>query len=206
MSEEKNLWVTKAKLLALFGVFGLPLVAALIVARMSDGGLPAFVGTTNHGDLMQPPVALRDWVLETPAGEAFSEAVLADVEEEWTLVYFSPDGCDRTCQDQVYSMRQLRLMLGRNALHVDRLFVYGGLQQKEIDSVQEVFPEMEMATGDKSALETVASQLKQPGHDGDDRLYLVDPVGQAMMSFAPDMKPRLIYKDLKKLIKVTSTE
>lgn len=206
MSEEKSLWVTKVKLLALFGVFGLPLIAALIVARMTDHGLPDFVGTTNNGDLVEPPVELLDWSLQSPDGEMLDEAILSDVEEEWTLVYFNADGCDRICQDKIYSMRQLRLMLGRNALHVERLYVYGGLGQKEIDSVRNAFPDMVMATGEKKALERVGNQLKQPGHEGDDRLYLVDPVGQVMMSFPADMKPRLVYKDLKKLIKVTSTE
>ncbi|EDY85317.1 conserved hypothetical protein [gamma proteobacterium HTCC5015] len=206
MSDDKNLLITKIKLIALMAVFGVPLVVALIFARLSDDGLPDFVGTSNNGDFMVPVVPLTEWDLRTPEGQSLDEGVLQDDTEEWTLVYLSINGCAPVCQRQIYSMRQLRLMQGRNALRLDRLFIYGGLLEKEVASVAQSFPEMKMATGSEAELQRIQQQFQQPGHNSSDRIYLVDPVGQAMMSYPADIKPRLIYKDLKKLLKVTSTE
>ena len=33
------------------------------------------------------------------------------------------------------------------------------------------------------------------------RLYIIDPLGNLMMSYEPDVNPRDIYKDLKKLLR-----
>lgn len=202
MSEvkDKELLLTKIKLILLFLIFGLPLVVALIFARMSDEGLPGFIGTTNNGDLILPVIPLTPFTLDAVEGGVIDTDAF---NEFWTLVYISTDGCDSICQQQVYAMRQLRLMLGREAMRVQRLFVYAGLTKEETNSVQTAFPEMLMGTAGSSELELLARQFEVKGLEGEDRLYLVDPVGNLMMSFPQDMNPRLIYKDLKKLLRAT---
>lgn len=203
MSEvkDKELVLAKIKLLAIIGIFGLPLLAAVIMSFIYRDGMPINMGTSNKGDLIQPVQALPDFELGTPVREKV--VTKADLSELWTLLYISENGCDKACQNQVYAIRQLNQMLGKEADRVQRLFIYGGLIAAEEQSVSTSFPRMLMGTTDADSLRELAATLRQAGHDSADRIYLVDPIGQAMMSFSADLNPRDIYKDLKHLLKMT---
>jgi hypothetical protein len=202
MSEvkDKELLLAKIKLLAIIGIFGLPLLAAIVMSFVYKDGMPLSVGTSNKGDLIQPVQALPEFELTSPREKVVTKA---DFNELWTLVYISENGCDKTCQHQVYAIRQLNQMIGKEAERVQRLFIYGGLIPAEEQSVSESFPRMLMGTTNTDSLQQLATTLRQPGHDSVNRIYLVDPIGQAMMSFSADLDPRAIYKDLKHLLKMT---
>jgi len=202
MSEvkDKELLLAKIKLLAIIGIFGLPLLAAIVMSFVYKDGMPLSVGTSNKGDLIQPVQALPEFELTSPREKVVTKS---DFNELWTLVYISENGCDKTCQHQVYAIGQLNQMIGKEAERVQRLFIYGGLIPAEEQSVSESFPRMLMGTTNADNLKQIANVLRQPGHDSADRIYLVDPIGQAMMSFSADLDPRAIYKDLKHLLKMT---
>ena len=202
MSEvkDKELLLAKIKLLAIIGIFGLPLLAAIVMSFIYKDGMPSSVGTSNKGDLIQPVQALPEFELSSPREKVVTKK---DLNELWTLVYISENGCDKICQNQVYAIGQLNQMIGKEADRVQRLFIYGGLISAEEQSVSESFPRMLMGTTNADSLKQIADTLRQPGHDSEDRIYLVDPIGQAMMSFSADLDPRAIYKDLKHLLKMT---
>ena len=202
MSEvkDKELLLAKIKLLAIICIFGLPLLAAIIMSFIYRDGMPMDMGTSNKGDLIQPVQALPEFELSSVREKVVTKK---DLNELWTLVYISENGCDKTCQNQVWTFGQLNQMVGKEADRVQRLFIYGGLIPAEEQSVSESFPRMLMGTSDADSLQQLAATLRQPGHDSPNRIYLVDPIGQAMMSFSADLNPRDIYKDLKHLLKMT---
>lgn len=202
MSEvkDKELFLAKIKLLAIIGIFGLPLVAAMVMSSIYKDGMSCEENTSNKGDLYCHVQALPEFELSSPREKVVTKA---DLNELWTLVYISENGCDKTCQNQVWTIGQLNQMIGKEAERVQRLFIYGGLITAEEESVSERFPRMLMGTTNADSLLQLAAALRQPGHDSADRIYLVDPIGQAMMSFSADLNPRDIYKDLKHLLKMT---
>jgi len=196
---KKELRLTRVKLILILLVFGLPLIFAMIMAQLSRDGLPDFLSTTNYGDFVEPTVPLTnlDLMDETGAPLGFDQ-----INGFWTLAYISEAGCDEICQEQIYALRQLRIMNGKNIDRIQRLFIYSGLNQKEQQSVRETFPGLIMGTGNERQLAKVISAFKTKGHDSDDRIYLIDPKGNLMMSYRKEINPRHIYFDVKRLLKV----
>lgn len=206
MSEvkDKELLLAKIKLLALIGVFGLPLLAAMILSHKYKDGMPDSIGTTNKGDLVHPVHPLPDFALTTPEGETLSKQ---DLQGKWTLVYISENGCAEVCQKQLDITYRVFLRLHKDAKHAQRLFIYGGLIPAEVKSVHESFPKMLMGTADADSLKQLANEFRVPGglqgHDSLDRVYLLDGIGNVMMSYAVDSDPSGLLSDMKKLIKYT---
>ena len=199
-AKDKELLLAKIKLLAIFSVFGLPLLLAIVMSFIYRDGMPLDMGTLNKGDLIQPVQALPEFELHSPREKVVTKA---DFNELWTLVYISENDCDKICQNQIWTIGQLNQMVGKEAERVQRLFIYGGLIAAEEQSVSERFPRMLMGTTNTDSLQQLVAALRQPNHDSANRIYLVDPMGQAMMSFSAELNPRDIYKDLRHLLKMT---
>lgn len=91
MSEvkDKELLLAKVKLLALMSVFGLPLLAAMVLSYIYKDGMPANIGTTNKGDLIHPVHALPEFELSAPNEGVVTKENLKGL---WTLVYISENG------------------------------------------------------------------------------------------------------------------
>ncbi len=196
---DKELLLAKVKLLALIGVFGLPLLAAMLASHYCQD---ESCFSTQQGDLVYPSYPVPAFQLRSPEGQSLRRA---DIRGAWTLAYLSTSGCPDICQQQIYAMRQLKLMVGKEGGRVQRLFVYGGLLPEEVTSVHKSFPAMKMGTADAQALGDLAQAFQHPGastgHDTPDRIYLLNPLAEIMLSYSLDTNPRTIYKDLKKLLK-----
>lgn len=197
--DKKELTKTKLKLVLIMLVFGFPMIGAMIMAQMSKEGLPSFIATTNYGNFVDPVLPLNNLNLQNEMGEPVN---ISSLQEKWTLAYLSTDGCNEKCQQQIFALRQLRLMNGKNIDRIQRLFVYGELQQNEIESVRSAFPGLLMATGDNASLKQAEALFMQKGHEDANRIYLIDPKGNLMMSYPENINPRHIYFDMKKLLKI----
>lgn len=201
---DKELMLAKVKLLALIGVFGLPLLAAMILSHKYKDGMPTSIGTTNKGLLVHPVHALSEFELQQPSGEPL---VKEDIKGKWTIAYISEDGCPVICQKQLDITYRIYQRLHKDAQHAQRLFIYGGLIPAEVKSVRESFPQLIMATGNADKLKSLAAEFDAPGgqagHNTGDRVYLLDGIGNIVMSYAADANPSDLFSDLKKLIKYT---
>ncbi len=160
-------------------------------------------GFGNHGDLIQPPRLLQPMNLHTLDGQDFD---LHALEGKWTLVYFDQGGCNETCRKSLYTMRQVRLGQSKNAYRVRTMMVVREPQQAAMESVRSDHPRMIVVTGSFAQIEAVADQFSTDFGDafsGGGRLYLVDPLNNLMMTFAADLDPLDMLKDLKRLLKVS---
>src|SRR5262245_44933529 len=101
-------------------VFIVPLLIAAWMQRVAfEEGV---WGGTQHGVLIEPPLALRDFVLLTYQASVFT---LAELEGKWTMLYMagSPAECAAECRQAVYYMRQIRLALGKDMNRVQRVLL-----------------------------------------------------------------------------------
>jgi hypothetical protein len=100
-------------------------------------------------------------------------------------------------------MRQTRLALNDDLTRVQRLFLITG-NCCDIDYLTTEHAGLLLARLDnppgKTLLETFPDThaAAQPG-----RLYLVDPLGNLMMSYSPEAPPKALLEDLKKLLKLS---
>ena len=181
-------------LVALVAIFAAPPLGSWLLFRYTNVGRDA----TAHGTLIQPPRPLPDVVLVDAAGGS------GRLHGRWTLLYLSSGDCAASCTEALYRMRQSRLATGTRAEHVQRVLVLAtepsGLARLAAD-----WPGQWFVT-DADFAGSGAFQFG-PGDDpfAAGRLYLVDPRGYLMMSYAPGADPEGIITDLKRLLRYSGS-
>ncbi|MEM7705472.1 MAG: hypothetical protein AAF358_07980 [Pseudomonadota bacterium] len=163
----------------IFALFLAPIVAALFLnSRLSDWQPSA---TKNYGELIMPVV---------PLGEVFNaldDQRPADADElpPWRLIWPRAGTCDASCQAQVDVLTRIKQTLGR---HQDKLQIL-------VTDVQAAGGGVDAALS--QTLHT-AFRTRELSADG---LYLVDPLGNAMMYYPPEPDATGLRKDLDRLIR-----
>lgn len=144
------------------------------VAR--DGGLWS---TTNRGAFVQPPLTAAGLGVRSSAG-----AIDGGVWWLWVV----PDGtCDAPCREALHQLRQLHVLLNRDAARVRRgLFTPTGTLPEDLTSE---YPRLTALSG---SLESLA-----PG------IYIVDPIGNLVLQYALSDAGKPVLDDLKRLLKVS---
>ncbi len=192
--------VSRAKMLGLMGLYAAPLVLAWLwfaYVSMNEGA-----GVSVNGELIHPAVPLETFGL---ASAEKPEWGLDDIRGKWSMVYFSDDECDESCETALYNMRQIRLSTGRRMERVQRVFVtpvWEDMQEKLDEASEGLF----VVGGDETRIDGLRSQFANAQSHMDDCtdcMYLVDPYGNLMMRFAPELPAAKILKDLKHLLKVS---
>lgn len=187
---------SRGKLYALVALFFAPLLLAFILYYGAAGWRPA--GSTNNGDLITPARPLPEAALQTADG---ADLKVAALHGKWTLVYIGAGQCDARCREALTLMRQTRLALSDNMKRVQRLFVATG------ECCDRTYLEAEQAglivarTSDSNFMATFARDAAPVEQAG--RIYIVDPLGNLMMSYDPGAKPKGLFEDLKKLLKLS---
>jgi hypothetical protein len=117
------------------------------------------------------------------------------------LITVAGGACDALCEKQLYLQRQIRESLGKEKDRMDRLWLINDAQPMRADLKKA----MEGATVLRVPPEALARWLApEEGHALADHWYLVDPMGQWMMRFPAKAEPRLVLKDLTKLMRAAA--
>ena len=150
-------------------------------------------GRANHGVLLEPFANLP----EALPGSAFAEPA---EEKHWRLVYVNTAACDDACRNGLYTIRQIRLMLGREMDRVERVFLHGDAPLDTLFLAQE--HEGLVTLGETSLAEFLEGKLPEgtPGNG----YYLVDPLGNLVLYVPPSIKPRDMVSDVKRLLRLSS--
>ena len=179
----------RPQLLLIACVFFGPL---LLAAWMYYGG--HFTRTTqgsNNGALLEPLINL--------GAELPDSALLAEGRGLWMLLYSNEDSCTTACRDALFTMRQGRLMLGKEQGRLLRAFLHG-------DSLPDTVFLADEHQGLIATQETSLARLlknKKPADLPDGGYYLVDPLGNLVMYFRPDMDPSEMVADIKHLLRLS---
>ena len=188
---------TKIVLLAI--IFMLPLGYALYL-KLTEWR-PAT--TTNYGQLVIPPVSLKDSEMQSIDGKPIS---LKDFQHHWLMVTFGKNGCDEACDKNLYKMRQTHIAQGKYQMRVKRLLVLDKKPPAEDLARFEQYRGMTIVTGPERAVSAFAKQFKfvgENGISGRNEIYLVDPLGNFMMRYDAVAEAGGIRKDLGRLLRVS---
>ena len=179
----------RLQLLMLAGIFFGPLIAATWLYLAGDDMQPE--GRTNHGALLEPIVTIAEQLPDSP--------LHAHNEDHWVLLYANAADCDTACRDGLYTMRQSRLMLGREMDRLLRVFLHG-----------ESPPDTVFLAAEHEGLVTIADrnlaallERKRPESLAAGGYYLVDPLGNLVLYFPPDINPADMVDDIKRLLKLS---
>lgn len=180
---------SRLQLILIALVFAVPLIAASWMYFSGETLRPA--GQTNHGTLLNPIVNLADEHGDTP--------LLAAAANRWVLAYRQSGACGEVCEDALYKLRQMRLMLGNDMDRVVRVLLHG------TEVPDRLFLEQEHAgliTVQDPALRQLLLDVHPRGESADG-YYLVDPLGNLIMYFSIDIEPRDLVDDLEHLLKLS---
>jgi cytochrome oxidase Cu insertion factor (SCO1/SenC/PrrC family) len=185
-------------MLALVGLFLAGIVASWVTVETGAGA------ARNYGELIEPARPVQDVKLLDldDAPTRFSE-----LKGKWTLLYFGSAECLKPCTDSLYKMRQITAAQGREAHRVRQVFVVTNPAALDLLRYTLVdYPGTRVLRGAPEVVRELASQFTVPAGgalDGLDRIYVVDPLGNFMMSYPADADPRGMLKDLRLLLRAS---
>lgn len=189
MNAERGRITAGWQLLLLALAFFLPVLVAAWLYFVARDFAPE--GRTNHGALLEPIVRLGEAV----PGSATAELAGSD----WLLVYVHEGPCESSCRDALYRLRQSRLMLGRDMDRVLRVFLHGPTPPDRVFLERE-HPGL-AAFEDRETAALLSGKRPQDLEAGG--LYLVDPLGNLVMYFPPDLAPGDMVDDIEHLLDVS---
>lgn len=176
-------------------LFAAPLVAALLVYYLLPQWRPD--GTTNYGVLVEPARPLPDKMpLTTAEGLPADLSVFAD---RWTLVQRTGDECDRSCTERLYLTRQVRTTLNKDQDRLRRVLIAETPRaaSRMREQLAEMHPDLIILADPLDQFRAYFADRRQHA------LFLIDPLGNWMMSYPGEIEPKGLQKDLKHLLKVS---
>ncbi len=189
----------------IFFLFFLVIAGPILFAYvMLQKGAAHQLRTTNHGDLITPPVNIGNISLFTISDK--KPITSKELNGKWWLVYASPSKCQQTCHDILYNMRQIRTALGKDTPRVERLFIaHPECPQSVCETyLGENYPDMLRSRMAIKDYEHLFNQISNSdARDMVGEVYIIDPNGNIMMHYDADMAPKSILSDLKRLLKVS---
>jgi len=156
--------------------------------------------TSNYGELVQPARPLGDLGFTGVDGTARS---LAALRGKWTLLFLGPAVCPEGCRKTLYLLQQVVLAQGKEMDRIQRVFLAeGAVERAALSRLQSEFAGMEVWTGEVQGIEALRAQIAVPG-EAAGRVYLVDPLGNLMLTYPAGFDASGMRKDLGRLLRVS---
>jgi hypothetical protein len=182
------------KLFAVLAVCAAPLVASYFMYYVVKP-----TARNNYGTLIDPRERpMPAMATRTLAGDPVTLQSLAG---KWIMLKAGGSACAQACQDQLFTMRQLRTMQGKEMERVERVWLITDEQPLET---------MLLRVNDGTRmLRAPAGVVRQwlpveAGGSVDEHIYIIDPRGNLMMRFPKNPDPSKMKKDIGKLLKASA--
>jgi cytochrome oxidase Cu insertion factor (SCO1/SenC/PrrC family) len=191
----------RRQLLILAAIFFVPLAVAFWLYYGGSGWRP--VGGTNKGDLIEPAVPLP----AVPLTRADGTRTAADfLRGSWTVAYLGDGACDERCRKALYLSRQTRIALNKDIDRVQRVFLATGGRVDAAFLAAE-HPDLTVvligADPDSQSLLALIPAIGGVAPAAAGRLYLVDPLGNLMLSYSATSPDKALLTDVKKLLRLS---
>lgn len=186
----------RGPLLLLLALFFGPLLAAAFLYFGTDVR-PA--GQTHHGTLLEPVQPVPGQATWTAPDNAPPVTLRGEL---WTLMQFVPADCQETCREHLQRSRQVWLALDRRRVRVQRVALAPDAESAEslmaVAADRDPDLHVRIAAPDSRLAEFFRATADAPG-----TLYLIDPIGNWVLWYAPETDLRDIHTDIKKLLRIS---
>ncbi|HEY7985987.1 MAG TPA: SCO family protein [Methylophilaceae bacterium] len=198
-TKPNNSGLSKMVLIAIIVVAVLPVLAGTLL--YISGWKPN--GKVNYGELITPPRPVTDIALQTQEGKPAS---FKSMHGKWVMVYVDSSACLDSCPKSLYAIRQIHTAQGKEADRIKRVFIAtDNTQPASLQAQKKLYPDMEIWIADASALPQLNQAFALQAGTVAHRSYLIDPLGNVMMQYAPQADPAGIRKDLARLLSYSWT-
>ena len=190
----------RRQLVLLAALFFVPLAIAFWMYYGPTGWRPS--GDASKGDLIDPARPLAALALTTADGTQTQPDFLRG---KWSMVYVGDGLCDDRCRKALYLTRQSRIALNKDMDRVQRVFLVTGRCCDRSFLAQE-HPDLVVARVDDDASAALLGPF--PTYGGvpladAGRIFIVDPLGNLLMSYAPTAPDKALLTDMKKLLRLS---
>jgi cytochrome oxidase Cu insertion factor (SCO1/SenC/PrrC family) len=158
------------------------LAGASLLFQAARGG--ALWGTTNNGTFVTPPVTVADLNLRDEPGVAWTTTG-----GTWWLWVVPQGPCESSCQHALHQLRQLHILLNRDAGRVRRALVRGTPAPSADLELAELYPQLAFLSADVAGLA--------------EGIYVIDPLGNLVLHYPMQDAGKPVLDDLKRLLKVS---
>ena len=194
--EPKRLLWYRIKLVALIAVFLSPFIGgwlALYVFNVKPS-------SGNYGTLVEP-VKRLDWPeLETTDGKRQQ----GGFGRKWTFLLFAGETCDELCRSNLFYMRQIRTLLGRDTLRLQNVLISAQPLSEATKVYLQDFPNLKVVENFGGPELYRQFFLDGYGEVGSSpKMYLVDPDQNLMMHYPAESDQNRVLEDIKKLMKLS---
>jgi cytochrome oxidase Cu insertion factor (SCO1/SenC/PrrC family) len=191
----------RRQLILLASLFFVPLLVAFWLYYGGSGWRPA--GGTNQGDLVNPAVPLPAVALVKADGTRTPADFL---QGKWTIAYLGDGACDERCRKALYLSRQTRIALNKDVDRVQRVFLATGSRVDTQFVATEHVDLLVAILGDDADSKALLATF--PAFDGvapaaAGRLYLIDPLGNLVLSYSAAAPDKALLADVKKLLRLS---
>jgi len=130
--------------------------------------------TLNHGTLLSSLIDVQYLYAKMQGGE----------QKKWRVIYVSGNVCDVQCKQIDHQLRQVQKALGKDSNRVNTVWLGG--KYAELAKLKGSF-----------------AQQGHPDFSTNNKIYLVDPLGNLFMYYSDDINPMNVLKDLKRVLEVS---
>ena len=174
-----------------------PLLLSYILVKSPDS---FDLGNRSHGVLLQPPVPLgaKELIAWTNKDGEDNQTAPVSLQGHWSLLYWAGSDCSLPCIEKTLHMERMRQALGRHAYRLRNVILFSASPPRPPLQQSPIF--LWLADGDGDPL---LNLHKKKRIEGPGQIYVIDPLGNLLMTYDGDADPSGIVKDLELLMRAS---
>jgi hypothetical protein len=194
--QPKSLFWYRVKFLALVAVFLSPFIGGWMALYVFD----VRPESGNYGTLVQPIKKINWPPLSSVDGRQFEDGF----GRRWVFLMFVGENCDELCYSNIFYMRQIRTLLGRDTMRLQNVLITAEPLSDKMKTFLREFPNLLVIENIRQ--HQLYSQFYLDGYGAVGRtpkMYLVDPEQNLMMHYPAENDQNRVLEDIKKLMKLS---
>lgn len=154
----------------------------------------------SYGDLIEPvvPIQLTEAFMDVKTADSTVESKTL-WHDKWSAVILA-DKCETVCQTRLHDARQIHASLEKDMNRLQRILI---TNQQDLGDLQKQYPDLIILNQPSADVAALAKQFDVNGVSAytSERVYMVDPLGNLMLSYSNQVKPVEMRKDWVRLLK-----
>ena len=189
---KKTQFWNRFQLIMILVVFTAPILGAFVYKPS---------GFMNYGDIYNPARKVDNLALVNRSNE---EVGLDSFRRHWVLLVPAKGICEKKCQDNIIKIERLRFMQNNDMARIRSVFLHTQLEFNALRELESKHTQVEIFQVALAHFDEWTKVLMIEGLEEQylERFYIIDPVGNLMMSYPFNADPDFIKKDIKRLLKI----
>jgi hypothetical protein len=179
----------------LFIVGGVILAGFIMVPKTEEQRqqMIDLLGTTNIGELVKPALDFSLVLANLPATD----------KAKWKVVTVGGVGCSQSCEDMLFSSRQVHMLMGKLTGRVERAYLpdVASVDPQQIDELKVLHPFLTIIPTAPNLVAQIISGSSADWDMQEPRYFVVTPDHKAILYYTKDHDGSGLLDDLKHLLK-----